>query len=97
MSQCSSLPQKEAKTMNEELQTNENSSGKVLYYNKESAKTLWSKKIKSGCIEKHRKHLPVSRYTPVQSSLKSRRIHLDGFHNTSKKGTGGPQESWLPL
>lgn len=51
-----SLPLKTTKTINKQIQTNENGSRKALLYKEKAAEILRSSKTKDGCIKKGGKH-----------------------------------------
>lgn len=83
--------------MKKQLQIEENSSGKSLKDNRDTAITPWNTNIYDWCIEKHRKHLTCAgpSHLPVWSHSVTRGSPSEGFHCTHKR-TGRCQSSSSP-
>ena len=84
------LLNKNNKTINKQLQTDENSSEKDLDCNEEAVETLQGSKMEDGHMEKSRKYFTCVTHPPVQGSLALSGIPLEGFY---PKGQGKAVET----
>ena len=87
-------PTKTTKTINKQLQTDENSSEKALDYNKEAVETLWSSKTEEDHLETHRKHFTYITPFPSPEKFSTKRNPLRGILSHREKRE--PTQASLP-
>lgn len=92
----SALPsQKTIKTINKQLQNNENSSGKSLDYHEKAAEILWSSNTKDGHIGKHRMQFSLCSPTLWYRAAQCQEEPLGGVSPQGERRAEEPQQAPL--